>query len=67
MTLAYPPEFRLMPEIEEQARANARAAGTRFEITHRFEDAFEDADVVIPKSWGPLVHHQRQSRRPLLD
>lgn len=56
VTLAYPPEFRLMPEIEEQARANARAAGVKFEITHRFEDAFEGADVVIPKSWGPLVH-----------
>jgi N-acetylornithine carbamoyltransferase len=55
VTLAYPPEFRLMPEIEEQARANAKAAGTRFEITHRFEDAFENADAVIPKSWGPLI------------
>ena len=55
VTLAYPPEFRLMPEIEEQAQANARAAGARFEITHRFEDAFENADVVIPKSWGPLL------------
>ncbi len=56
VTLAYPPEFRLLPEIEEQARANAEAAGANFEITHRFEDAFEDADVVVPKSWGPLVH-----------
>lgn len=56
VTLAYPPEFRLLPEIEEQARANAEAAGGSFEITHRFEDAFEDADVVVPKSWGPLVH-----------
>jgi len=55
VTLAFPPEFKLMPDIEEQARANARAAGTRLEITHRFEDAFENADVVIPKSWGPLV------------
>lgn len=55
VTLAYPPEFRLMSEIEEQARANAKAAGTRFEITDCFEDAFADADVVIPKSWGPLV------------
>ena len=54
--LAYPPEFKLIPEIEAQARQNAEAAGTRFEISHRFEDAFEDADVVIPKSWGPLVH-----------
>ena len=56
VTLAYPPEFKLLPEIEAQARQNAEAAGTRFEISDRFEDAFEDADVVIPKSWGPLVH-----------
>jgi len=55
VTLAYPPEFRLMPEIEEQARKNAQAAGVKFEISHRFEDAFENADAVIPKSWGPLI------------
>ena len=61
VTLAYPPEFKLMPEIEEQARANARAAGTNFEITHRFEDAFENADVVVPKSWGPLITTQDKS------
>ena len=56
VTLAYPPEFKLLPEIEAQAGENAEMAGTRFEVSHRFEDAFEDADVVIPKSWGPLVH-----------
>jgi N-acetylornithine carbamoyltransferase len=56
--LAYPPEFELLPEIEEQARRNAKDSDARFEISHRFEDAFEDADVVIPKSWGPLVHTQ---------
>jgi N-acetylornithine carbamoyltransferase len=56
VTLAYPPEFELLPEIEEQARRNAKDSDARFEISHRFEDAFEDADVVIPKSWGPLVH-----------
>lgn len=55
VTLAYPPEFKLMPEIEEQARANAELSGAHFEISNRFEDAFEDADVVIPKSWGPLM------------
>lgn len=55
VTLAYPPEFELMPDIEEQARANAAAAGAKFEITHQFEDAFEGSDVVVPKSWGPLV------------
>ncbi len=55
VTLACPPEFRLMPEIEEQARANAEAAGADFRITDRFEEAFEDADIVVPKSWGPLM------------
>jgi ornithine carbamoyltransferase len=61
VTLAYPPEFKLMPEIEAQARANANAAGAKFEISHRFEDAFEDADAVIPKSWGPLLTTRDQS------
>ncbi len=55
VTLAYPPEFQLMPQIEAQAKANAEAAGAEFEIADRFEAAFEDADAVIPKSWGPLV------------
>ncbi len=58
VTLAYPPEFTLMPEIEAQARANAQAAGSRFAISHDFEDAFRDADAVVPKSWGPLVTTQ---------
>jgi N-acetylornithine carbamoyltransferase len=56
VTLAVPPEFRLMPGVEEQARANAAEAGVRFEISNRFEDAFADADIVVPKSWGPLMH-----------
>lgn len=55
VTLAYPPEFKLMPEIEEQAKANAEASGAKFAISHRFEDAFEDADAVVAKSWGPLM------------
>ncbi len=55
VTLAYPPEFKLMPEIEQQAKENAERVGAKFDISHRFEDAFENADAVIPKSWGPLV------------
>jgi len=58
VTLACPPQFRLIPEIEQQARSNAEAAGARFEISDRFEDAFEQADVVVPKSWGPLMTTQ---------
>jgi len=55
VTLAYPPEFELMPEIVKQAETNAQLAGSQFKISHKMEDAFEDADVVIPKSWGPLI------------
>ena len=55
VTLACPPEFRLMPEIEAQAKANAKAGGARFEISDCFEDAFAGANVVVPKSWGPLM------------
>ena len=46
--LACPPEFRLMPEIEAQAKANAEAAGSYFGITDCFEEAFTDAIVVVP-------------------
>lgn len=58
VTLAYPPEFKLMPHIIERAQKNAEAAGVKFNITHEMDDAFHGADVVIPKSWGPLVHTQ---------
>lgn len=58
VTLAYPPEFKLMPHIIDQAQKNAEAAGVKFNITHEMDEAFVDADVVIPKSWGPLVHTQ---------
>jgi ornithine carbamoyltransferase len=55
VTLAYPPEFELMPDLVKQAEQNAELAGTQFKISHKMEDAFEQADVVIPKSWGPLI------------
>jgi len=56
VTLAHPPEFKLMPHILEQAQKNAAEAGVKFTVTDQMDEAFKDADVVIPKSWGPLVH-----------
>jgi len=58
VTLAHPPEFKLMPEIVAQAQQNAEEAGVKFEISNEFDAAFQDADIVVPKSWGPLVHTQ---------
>jgi N-acetylornithine carbamoyltransferase len=55
VVLAHPPEFELMPEIMEQARAQANKYKTGFEVTDSMEDGFRDADIVYAKSWGPLL------------
>ena len=55
VVLAHPPEFQLMPDIVQQAQDNAKKYGTGFEIVHDMDEAFKDADIVYPKSWGPLM------------
>jgi N-acetylornithine carbamoyltransferase len=54
VTLAHPPEFKLMPEIVREAEQNAKKHGGHFEIVDSMEAALEKADVVYPKSWGIL-------------
>jgi N-acetylornithine carbamoyltransferase len=55
VVLAHPPEFKLMPEIMQQAKDNAKKYGTGFDVTDDMDEAFKDADVVYPKSWGPML------------
>ncbi len=55
ITLAHPPEFKLRDDIMEEAKAQARKFGVGFEVVDDMEEAFEGADVVYAKSWGPLV------------
>lgn len=55
VALAHPPEYKLMPEIVQQAQDNARKSGGSLEITHDMDEAFKDADAVYPKSWGALL------------
>ncbi len=55
VVLSYPPEFPLMPEIVEEAKALARKHGTGFDIVHDMDEGFKGADVVYAKSWGPLL------------
>jgi len=58
VTLAYPPEFSLMSDIVEQAKEQAKIAGTNFEIIDSKDgmtEACKDADVIYAKSWGPLL------------
>ncbi|HOT25238.1 MAG TPA: ornithine carbamoyltransferase, partial [Anaerolineaceae bacterium] len=55
VTLSYPEEFRLMPEIEQQARDEAKKAGTSFVIVHDMDEGMKGADIIYAKSWGPLL------------
>ncbi|MBF0544419.1 MAG: ornithine carbamoyltransferase [Candidatus Riflebacteria bacterium] len=59
--LAYPPEFKLQPQFEKLAAENAKEYGSNFKISYEQEDAFRGCDIVIPKSWGPLVHMEEKN------
>ncbi len=49
--MAYPEGFDLDPEVVATAKANCEAAGTKFEITHDQEAAYEGVDVVYSRHW----------------
>lgn len=52
VTLAYPEGYELPDWVIAQARENAEKHGGSVKITHNIREAFEGADVVIPKNWG---------------
>jgi len=55
LVLTHPQEFKLMPKIINEIKQNTKTYGGTFEITDNMEEVFDNADVVYPKSWGPLV------------
>ena len=58
VTLAYPEGYELPKWAIEKARNYAKENNGSFTITHKMEEAFQDADVVIPKNWGSWVTNQ---------
>lgn len=58
VTLAYPKGYDLPDWAIKQAEQNALKSGGSFKITHNMKEAFQDADVVIPKNWGSWVNNQ---------
>jgi len=38
----------------KQAKENAEKYDGTLKITHSMEEAYKDADIVIPKNWGKL-------------
>ncbi|RME79247.1 MAG: ornithine carbamoyltransferase [Chloroflexi bacterium] len=53
--LVHPPEFKLKPELIDQARENAKKHHAGFEIMDDFEAGVKGTDVWYAKSWGPLL------------
>ena len=54
VVMAHPPGFDLMPETVERATMAASDGGGTITFTNDMDEAFADADVVYPKSWGRL-------------
>ncbi len=52
VTLAHPPEYKLMDKCLNKAKELAEKSGSNFQIVDNMDAAFEDADIVYPKSWG---------------
>jgi knotted carbamoyltransferase YgeW len=53
VTLAHPEQYPLMPDRMDAARSAASASGGSFRLVSSMDEAFDGADVVYPKSWGP--------------
>ncbi len=58
VTLAYPEGYDLPDWAIKQAKENAEKHGGTLTITHNMEEAYREADVVIPKNWGSWVTNQ---------
>ena len=52
VTLAHPPEYKLMDKCLSKAKELAEKSGSNFQIVDNMDAAFENADIVYPKSWG---------------
>ncbi|CAI1804490.1 knotted carbamoyltransferase YgeW [Serratia fonticola] len=60
VTLAHPEGYDLIPDVIEVAKNNAAASGGSFQQVTSMAEAFQDADIVYPKSWAPYkVMEQR--------
>jgi ornithine carbamoyltransferase len=54
VVVAHPPGWRLMPDVMRRAEEAAAAGEGSLSYTEDMEEAFREADVVYPKSWGNL-------------
>lgn len=61
VVLAHPEGYEIMSEVEQVALKNAEQAGGSFTKTHSMAEAFQDADIVYPKSWAPYSAMEKRT------
>lgn len=61
VVLAHPEGYEVMPEVEEVAKTNAQKSGGTFTKTHSMAEAFQNADIVYPKSWAPFAAMEKRT------
>jgi knotted carbamoyltransferase YgeW len=61
VVLAHPEGYDVLPETREVAARHAAASGGGFSVATSMAEAFEDADVVCPKSWAPFAAMQERT------
>lgn len=61
VSLAYPKGYEIMPEVESIAKKQASYTGVKFTVTNDMKEAFENADIVYPKSWAPFAAMEKRT------
>jgi len=59
--LAHPAGYEVMGEVEQVAAVNAKQSGGVFTKTNCMKTAFQDADIVYPKSWAPFAAMEQRT------
>jgi len=62
VVLAHPEGYEVMPEVEEIAKKNAAENNCTFTKTNSMKEAFQDADIVYPKSWAPFAAMEKRTK-----
>ena len=64
VSFAHPEGYNVMSQVEDIAVKNCQNYGGSFTKVNSMEAAFQDADIVYPKSWAP--YHVMEQRTQLL-
>ena len=61
VVLAHPKGYELSPAVTRLAAKQARRSGGSFKIVHDMKEAFEGAQIIYSKSWGPYALMKRRT------